>query len=222
MAYIGTKPANQVIDSTLIADGTVTTSDIADNAITTAKIAAGAVVEADISNGAVTASKLASTLDLTGKTVTLPAGTGGKVLQVVQGTTTTATSTSSTSFVDTNLSAAITPSSSSSKILVIVSGSYYNYNTSYNCYGSAALVRNSTALIYTTHMTDVQVGSGTGPTMSSTMSMNYLDSPATTSSTTYKIQIRCQDSSYSANVRFPFQSGYQTASAVITLMEIAG
>jgi hypothetical protein len=52
MAYLGTKPANQVIDSTLIADGTVTTSDIADNAITTAKIAAGAVVPADLSTGA--------------------------------------------------------------------------------------------------------------------------------------------------------------------------
>jgi hypothetical protein len=52
MAYIGTKPANQVIDSTLIADGTVTTADIADNAITTAKIAAGAVVPADLSTGA--------------------------------------------------------------------------------------------------------------------------------------------------------------------------
>jgi hypothetical protein len=50
MAYLGTKPANQVIDSTLIADGTVTTSDIADNAITTAKIAAGAVVQADLAS----------------------------------------------------------------------------------------------------------------------------------------------------------------------------
>jgi hypothetical protein len=52
MAYIGTKPANQVIDSTLIADGTVTTADIADNAITTAKIAAGTIVPADLSTGA--------------------------------------------------------------------------------------------------------------------------------------------------------------------------
>jgi hypothetical protein len=51
MAYLGTKPANQVIDSTLIADGTVTTSDLADNAVTTAKIAAGAVVQADLAAG---------------------------------------------------------------------------------------------------------------------------------------------------------------------------
>lgn len=44
MGYLGTKPANQVIDSTLIADGTVTTSDIADSAVTGAKLASGAAV----------------------------------------------------------------------------------------------------------------------------------------------------------------------------------
>jgi hypothetical protein len=38
MAYLGTKPANQVIDSTLIADGTITTSDLANNAVTSAKL----------------------------------------------------------------------------------------------------------------------------------------------------------------------------------------
>ena len=42
MAYLGTKPANQVIDSTLIADGTVTTSDLANNAVTQDKIAPSA------------------------------------------------------------------------------------------------------------------------------------------------------------------------------------
>jgi hypothetical protein len=42
MAYLGTKPANQVIDSTLIADGTITTSDLANNAVTQDKIAPSA------------------------------------------------------------------------------------------------------------------------------------------------------------------------------------
>ena len=36
-----------------------------------------------VQDGVVTAADLSSTLDLSGKTVTLPAGTGGKVLQVV-------------------------------------------------------------------------------------------------------------------------------------------
>jgi hypothetical protein len=38
MAYLGTKPANQIIDSTLIADGTITTNDIANNAVTPTKL----------------------------------------------------------------------------------------------------------------------------------------------------------------------------------------
>jgi hypothetical protein len=50
----------------------VGTADIVDGAITTAKIAAGAVITADIADNAVTVAKLAATLDLTGRTVTLP------------------------------------------------------------------------------------------------------------------------------------------------------
>jgi len=49
-----------------------------------------------------------------------PAGGGGKVLQVVQGTTTTNASNSTTTMADTNLSASITPSAATSKVLVIV------------------------------------------------------------------------------------------------------
>ena len=50
----------------------------------------------------------------------LPAGVGGKVLQVVTNTHSTSTSTTSSSYVSTNLDASITPSSSSNKILVLV------------------------------------------------------------------------------------------------------
>jgi len=72
-------------------------------------------------SGTVSASMLASTLDLSGKTVTLPSGTGGKVLQVVSVTDSTGTAVStSTTYVDMgNLNASITPTSSSSTIIVM-------------------------------------------------------------------------------------------------------
>ena len=71
----------------------------------------GAVIGADIADGSVTAAKLA-------------AGVGGKVLQVVQGTTTTIQNTSSTSFTDvlngaSTWETSITPATSGNKILVM-------------------------------------------------------------------------------------------------------
>lgn len=71
-------------------------------------------------DGSVVAADLASSLDLTGKTVTLPSGTGGKVLQVVSSTKVDTQSTTSGTFVDiSSLSVTITPTNSTSSMLVI-------------------------------------------------------------------------------------------------------
>jgi hypothetical protein len=145
----------------------------------------------------------------------------GSVIQTVQATTATETSTSSTSFVDTNLTASITPSSSSSKILVFVSGPFYCGNTGYNTYAISRLLRGSTALLDTNHITDNQAGSGVGVTAASSLNICYIDSPATTSSTTYKLQIRLGQNTYSAVTKFPFQTGFgSTYTATIILQEI--
>jgi len=144
----------------------------------------------------------------------LPAGVGGKVLQVVTATYATETDTSSTSYADTGLSASITPSSTSSKILVLVNQTGLTKSTSDNA-GKIQLVRDATALIMfendfgRTASTALNMVGGTGT--------NYLDSPATTSATTYKTQFACSVVA-SAVIRIGQNNSVQT----ITLMEIAG
>ena len=107
-----------------------------------------------------------------------------RILQVVEGSTTTETSTSSTTHVDTTLTATITPQSSSSKILVYVSHPN-NFKGSGNSANSInfRLVRGSTN-IYTFN----SFLGFTGSALEMYFSANaiYLDSPATTSATTYK------------------------------------
>lgn len=122
---------------------------------------------------------------------------GGKVLQVVQGTLTTTFDTTSTTFVDTGLTVSITPSASTSRILVFASvptAQTYTAGSDDKTFGRFQLVRGSTSL------QEILFGIGSTGTSSGRyirngLALSYVDSPATTSSTTYKIQARGQDSS---------------------------
>jgi hypothetical protein len=155
--------------------------------------------------------------------LTLPAVTGtvltttspktGNVLQVVQGTFATETSNSTSTFADTGLSASITPTSSSSKILVLVNHST-NYKTSGSSDNSLSLriVRGSTTI---STFAEYLGWTNSALNLIFSASYSYLDSPATTSSTTYKTQFA---STYSSNqVRICANN----SPATITLMEIA-
>jgi uncharacterized protein YndB with AHSA1/START domain len=97
---------------------------------------------------------------------------GGKILQVVQGNTTTSTTSTSSTYIDSTLTATITPSSASSKVLVIVSlmGIY----TAANNTGISQIPENGSG-----HASD-----------GFNWNFSYLDSPSTTSATAYKIQIK--------------------------------
>jgi hypothetical protein len=160
------------------------------------------------------------------RTLTLPDNTGtiltnataGTVLQVVQGTYATATDITSTSYADSGLSASITPSSASSKILIIasmaadfirfsngVTGTYHN------------LVRNSTQIIEKIAFTGAGTSSSGFVYFPSFVVVSYLDSPNTTSSVTYKVQGKLSDNGNSATLRYQVMSG----TSVINLMEIA-
>ena len=134
----------------------------------------------------------------------MPAGT---VLQVVNATTTTQTTSTSTSYSDTSLSASITPTSSTSKILVICSFVLYPANAG----GAAAVVglNRGATLIFD------QAGYNNVGSSQITSAFNYLDSPSTTSSTTYTCRLK---SSIALSLVAFGLTGY---SNVITLMEIS-
>jgi len=154
-----------------INDGIITSDDIASGAITAAKIASGAITASNV-----------------------PVGS---VLQVVQTVKTdTYSAAPGASWVDiTGLSVSITPSSASNKVMIFLSVHGSTGNLSY-----VRLLRDSTA---------VGVGETSGSRISCTVGnfshngdgnrsfewgTNFLDSPATTSSVTYKLQLLCETS----------------------------
>jgi hypothetical protein len=142
---------------------------------------------------------------------------GGKVLQVVNGSTTTYTSTSTSTYVTTTLNASITPLFSTSKILIFCSINGIYINASSNSSVATRLVRGSTAI---TGIDDVAAFSSTTNGRSGSVSISYLDSPATTSATTYTVQFAADPTGNTVVVQTYNSLSGQTVST-ITLMEIA-
>ena len=150
------------------------------------------------------------TLDLKSQgTVTMPAGS---VLQVVNTSTTAEQSTTATDWVDTNLSLSITPSATTSKIHI-----QYSFQSVYltvaNCGCAFRILRDTTSLF--------TPGGGYG--MYNSAGVGYwqygdiaLDSPLTTSSVTYKLQVKAYNSNA---VKISAGSNFKNT---ITLTEIAG
>jgi hypothetical protein len=137
----------------------------------------------------------------------LPVGT---VLQVVQGSSTASTSTSSSTYQSTPLSVSITPKSATSKILILTAGAYADSGGATTaCY---AIARNGTAQTASEVLWYRSAG-GSGYTMNIT----YLDSPATTSATTYAVYIRA----ISGTVYLGATGLGGNTTATITAMEIA-
>jgi hypothetical protein len=143
----------------------------------------------------------------------------GSILQVVQGTTNTFTSISSTSYVDTTLSATITPKFATSKILAIVTQTAYTgVNANTMMIASVQLVRASTSVYNINYAVGGRAGvSNDGYVlMGGITSFSYLDSPATTSATTYKVQGKTSTTSNFATLYC--QDGFNST---IQLLEIA-
>ena len=122
-----------------------------------------------------------------------PAGGGGKVLQVVQGSTATQVSTTSTSLVNTGLEVTITPTLATSKVLILVSQQFYVYYNAAAADSAFSILRGATVIF-----DGVATGKNSiaGVTqVAGYYAQNYLDTPATTSATTYKTQFCVANSS---------------------------
>ena len=184
------------------------------NTVATAFDAAGDLV---YGTGADTFTKLS--LGTAGKVLTVnsgatapewatPAG-GGKVLQVVAATHGTQTSSTTNTLIDTGLTATITPSSASSKILVLVdqAGTYKENNT----YLKITLNRGATEIWFNNGgaFTDTSAINNVG-----SIGTSYLDSPATTSATTYKTRFSSSGGGATVIVQ------HNTSVSTIVLMEI--
>ena len=170
--------ANEV-DTTALGADAVTGAQLADNAVNSEHYTDGSIDTAHIADAQITAAKLAS-------------GVGGKVLQVVQTVKTDTFTSTSTSFADiTGLSVAITPSATSSKILIM-----YSVFIGADNRGQIKLLRGSS---------DIFVGASDSANRTESSGFGYngnsddnavihansgvfLDSPSTTSETTYKLQ----------------------------------
>jgi hypothetical protein len=162
----------------------------------------------------------ADSAETTGLKWVAPAA-GGKILQVVYGSTTTPTSVVSTSFTDSTLSASITPSSATSKVLVFTNLATAMSRSNTEIGFAQQLVRASTNILTPDGSNKkgsglVAVAGAALVIMHNRTSLMYLDSPNTTSATTYKIQIACSTTADGGNV----EAQTNSATSNIILMEV--
>jgi len=163
----------------------IATADIGDGQITTAKLASGAITSA-----------------------ALPAGS---VLQVVQVDFDSETSTSSSTYADISQSASITPSSASNKILILYAGNVQCDFSGSAGLGYVGIFKDSDG----TPLASTRFEWNALNRSTFTAGINFLHSPATTSSVTYSIKGK------TTTGVFKFNDGGEDQGSSITLMEIA-
>jgi hypothetical protein len=179
-------------------------------------------VAAGLLAGSITSSQITSVSasTLTG-TQTLPKGTlpTGSVLQVVNGfTSTSVTTTTTDTWVDTGITATITPTSASSKIMVLVNicGIYKSDSNLYNRLG-IQILRGATVMGIVS-LRNLYTATTMQFSLPGAM-YSKLDSPATTSATTYKVQFLSENLGSGTGVAV--QKDSNSGESQIFLMEIA-
>ena len=162
-------------------DGTVDAGTLATDSVTAAKLEASAITGADLPTGS--------------------------VLQVIESTSLDTTTIASISFQDLDLNVAITPSSTSSKILVMVDFAY-TQDGGENHRGHIQILRDTTAI--GNHLVGYD---SPGGDVGFGCHIQKLDAPSSTSEITYKAQARTENTSSQFRPQ---------ASGSIVVMEIAG
>ena len=138
---------------------------------------------------------------------------GGKIAQVKNVLISTETVVTNNTYTDTGLTLAITPSSSSNKILVFADCCGVGKQTNAT-FAKLRLLRDSTTII-DDFAKEAGSDNTTGPNKIGSVSTNYLDSPSSTSSVTYKVQLMSAQNNALA------QMGASGAKSTMTLMEIS-
>ena len=136
------------------------------------------------------ASDSVTTAKIADDAVTAAKATGfGKVGQVVQASTSTAVNVASTSVADTGLTVNITPTATTSKVLVQVNQNILTDIDTNLGNSKIKLLRGTTTVIdFTTNIARVEAGSSSAVKFGNLTTFSFLDSPSTTSETTYKTQ----------------------------------
>ena len=140
------------------------------------------------------------------------APTTSKVVQIVTATTNTQTTNATTTYADTTLTATITPTSASNKVLVFVSQNGVAKTGGATLSYSIQLLRGATAITFPSYVGGV--ATGVSDVYGFSVSTAYLDSPATTSATTYKTQFKASSATYAVHVQ------YNNPDSSIVLMEV--
>ena len=161
--------------------------------------------------------------NVTGTLATGNGGTGatsfapGKVGQVIQATTSSAVNVASTSVADTGLTVNITPTATTSKVLVQVNQNIVTDIDTISANSKIKLLRDSTTAIdFTANIARIEAGGSSAVKFGNLTTFSYLDSPSTTSQITYKTKGAISSTSNNGTARFQNSS----VPSIITVMEI--
>ena len=209
-------PASYSISGTaLTLGGTISSSDscyviFLGQALQTVVPDTNTITTSMIQDSAITSSKLSS----------------GKILQVVSVTDDTEVTVNNQTYTDTGLTANITPSSTSSKILIMVTHQVLLSASASAFYGGIKLLRGSTDIfdpMPTNSTGPFGIGHSTGSgSIYTYFPMQFLDSPSSTSQQTYKTQCRNYTTSGSAYIMINDNAANNNGKSVMTLMEVSG